>query len=310
MSIRTAVIVCDLKSKSRVPGYRQWPGKWPNGSSLAGKTFFISPVEDSFDADWLIYGAPGIETFSTTVPKSRRILLILEPPEYWRPPVDLLDQFGWIVSPYFIPEFGGAQIPSVTTGLFWWYGVGMEGHRPTRVNLDWEGLVAEEPTPKLPLVSTVTSAKSFLPGHRARLMFTAMLGEALGDRLHVYGHGFREVEDKRDVLVPYQYHLAIENSSHPHYWTEKLADPLLGRCKVFYYGATEVGRYFSSEAVVAIDIDRPQEAVDKILHSIQNEKVDHMEIERAREMVLRVYNFPFFIDKLIDSIEVQVNLGV
>ena len=38
--------------------------------------------------------------------------------------------------------------------------------------------------------------------------------------MHVYGYGFNEIADKRDALVPYKYHLAIENGV-PHYWTEK-----------------------------------------------------------------------------------------
>ena len=54
------------------------------------------------------------------------------------------------------------------------------------------------------------------------------------------------IEDKFDALIGYKYHLALENSVIPDYWTEKLADSLLAWCKPIYYGCPNINDYFSS----------------------------------------------------------------
>lgn len=305
MTLRTAILAYDPQQPFAGHIYRQWPGQWPCGNSLVGKTFFVPAAGQELRADWLICPTPAPEMMNTSVPRHRRIFLVMEPPEYWQPPLDLLNQFGWVVSPYPIPGFTGVQIPGVTSGLVWWYGIRMDGHRPMGGHLNWDAIAAEPAPTKLPLASTITSNKAFLPGHRARLEFTATLKEAMGDRLQLFGHGFNPVQDKRDALLPFQYHVAIENAVHPHFWTEKLADPLLARCKVFYYGATEVAQYFSPDSVVAIDIARPRQAIDLILSHMDQGGVNQAEIDASRERVLCAFNLPSFIDRLIDSIEQQ-----
>ena len=302
MTLRTAILAYDPQQPFAGHIYRQWPGQWPCGNSLVGNTFFIPATGQELRADWLVCPTPAPQNMNTSVPKHRRIFLVMEPPEYWQPPAELLNQFGWVVSPYEIPGYSGVQIPGVTTGLFWWYGVSMDGHRPMGKYLNWDAIAAELVQPKLALASTITSTKSFLPGHRARLEFTSLLKEAMGDRLEVFGHGFNPEEDKRDALLPYQYHLAIENAVHPHFWTEKLADPLLARCKVFYYGATDVAKYFSNDSVVPIDIAKPQQAIDLILNHMDHVDLNLLEIESSRERVLCEFNLPAFIDRLIDNI--------
>jgi len=302
MTLRTAILAYDPQQPFSGHIYRQWPGQWPCGNSLVGRTLFIPAAGQELRADWLVCPTPAPQNMNTSVPKHRRIFLVMEPPEYWQPPIELLNQFGWVVSPYVIPGFSGVQIQGVTTGLVWWYGVCMDGHRPMGKYLNWDAIAAEPAQPKLPLVSTITSTKSFLPGHRARLEFTALLKEALGDRLQLFGHGLNPIEDKRDALLPYQYHVAIENAVHPHFWTEKLADPLLARCKVFYFGATEVAQYFSNDSVVPIDIAQPQQAIDRILNEMDHGKLNLLEIETSRERVLCEFNLPAFIDRLIDTI--------
>ena len=301
--IRTVVLALDTQKPLESYLYRQCPGEWPLGSSLAGRTLFLPPVGQSFEADWLVCPTPPPEQMRTSIPKQRRIFLVMEPPEYWQPSAALLDQFGWVLSPYRLEGFSGAQISSVTSGLFWWYGICMDGHRPTGKWMNLEQLRAEDVPQKMWKVSTITSVKNFLPGHKARLEFTALLKGVLGDRLDLFGFGHNPIQDKRDALLPYQFHVAIENAVHPHYWTEKLADPLLGRCVVFYHGATEIERVFSKGSVVPIDIAQPQKALETVLSHFARPDIDFEAIEKTRLKVLESFNFPFFIDRLISAIE-------
>jgi hypothetical protein len=142
-----------------------------------------------------------------------------------------------------------------------------------------------------------------LPGHKSRLEFTLALKEELGSVFDVFGYPHNPILDKRDALIGYKFHLAIENAVYPHYWTEKLADPILGRCKVFYHGAGEIHNYFPKDAVVSINIHKPQEAIRIITkHLSQAEQINDRAIEVSREYVLSKFNFPFYFDKIIHGI--------
>jgi hypothetical protein len=67
----------------------------------------------------------------------------------------------------------------------------------------------------------------------------------MGPELKIYGRGINPVPDKYEVLRKFRYHLALENCVQDDYWSEKLADPILALNKVFYYGASNVNKYFA-----------------------------------------------------------------
>jgi hypothetical protein len=308
MPLRTISLVTDDRTPLSAYLTRQWPGTWPRGDSIVGNSIFIPPIGGQHRGDWLVCpSSPPPERISTDIPRERRILFVVEPPEFWQPPVELLDSFGYVVSPYPLPQFQGVQIPSVTTGLLWWYGIDLDGHRPTG-NFMTLDAIRREPWPeKTRLMSVITSAKAFLPGHRKRLAFVQQLKEAFGDALDLYGAGINPIADKREALAPYLYHVAIENAVHPHFWTEKLADPMLGRCVTFYHGAPSAAASFPEGVVVPIDIDRPQAAIDTIVAKLRGPLPDRPVIEAARNRLIDFYNFPSFCDHLIDAIEAQEN---
>jgi hypothetical protein len=308
MPLRTISLVTDDRTPMSAYLTRQWPGSWPRGDSIAGSSIFIPAVGGHHRGDWLVCASsPPPERIRTDIPRERRILFVVEPPEFWQPPVELLNAFGYVVSPYRLPAFDGVEIPSVTTGLLWWYGIEMEGHRPSGACMTLND-IRNEPWPdKTRLMSAVTSSKAFLPGHRKRLSFIQLLKEAFGDAVDVYGAGINPIADKRDALIPYAYHVAIENAVHPHFWTEKLGDALLGRCITFYHGAPSATQCFPEGVVVPIDIEQPQAAIDTIVATLRAPAPARQIIEAARNRMIDFYNFPFFCDQLIDAIEAQEN---
>lgn len=145
---------------------------------------------------------------------------------------------------------------------------------------------------KSKLISIITSNKCFTQGHKDRIAFAMKLKEHYSDSLDLYGHGFRDFSDKWDVIAPYQYHICIENSSYPHYWTEKLADSYLGGAFPFYYGCPNLSEYFSQEAFLPIDIHDAEAAIRLIDDAVANDMYSQRRaaILEAKSQVLDEYN--------------------
>jgi len=98
--------------------------------------------------------------------------------------------------------------------------------------------------PRLDAVSAVLSAKYHDPGHKYRVDLARRC-----DQMVVYGHqlGYKNFDStylpprqKENALIPYKYHLAVENHQYDNYVTEKLFDGILCECLVFYHGAPNV----------------------------------------------------------------------
>jgi hypothetical protein len=304
--IRTVAGAADHLNYPSPLALRQMPGQWPQGNALVGRTFFLPPPTDGeYRGDYLLVGTPPPKNIKTNIPKSRRIFLLLEPPEFWKPSPEFLENFGVLVAPYHVDGFKGLQVVAPGPAGNWWYGIEKDGHKDTGRFLSFEEIRDEPLASKENRLSVITSAKNFLPGQKDRLAFIKTLTEVLGDKVEVFGYGFRPIGDKRDALRPFQFHLALENSVHSDYWTEKLSDPLLGRCITFYHGATRIRNYFPEKSVVPIDIYDPQGAIETIRTFLNKKDFSELQadIESARQKILFTYNSPFFIDKLIDKIE-------
>jgi len=291
------------KEKNLVPLFRQFPGKNPLFDHKINSTqFTITDTDGVSRGDWLV--CIDQKQIKTEIPKNKRIYFQVETKDFTMPPQNFLDYFEYVITPFEIPSFKGKQILSATTGLFWWYGISMNGHKPSENKfLTHDEIKNEDFDDKNELISTIVSAKNFLPGHQKRLLFTSKLMEEKDIGLHVYGYGFNEIEDKRDALKPYKYHLAIENGVHPHYWTEKLADPILGKCVVFYHGAKKINEYFSKETVIPIDINDVEKSINVIKETIAKNNINEDILNKNKSVLINKYNFPMFCEKLINDIE-------
>ena len=135
----------------------------------------------------------------------------------------------------------------------------------------------------------MVSRKSLLPGHRRRLRFVRRLKQVLGDRLDVFGDGHRKVGLKADAILPYKYHLALENTVMPSYWTEKVADAYLGFALPFVSGPPDLARWFPEDSFVPIDLDDIDGAIATVVAGIDGDIFrDRLAaIVEARRRVLR-----------------------
>lgn len=131
-------------------------------------------------------------------------------------------------------------------------------------------------TEKIKLISAMCSFVSILPGHIRRNNLVLNIIEKYHGQIDVYGKNYHFIDDKAEAILPYRFHLCIENSSIDDYWTEKLSDSILGYSVPIYIGCTNIRRYFPEDAmyVCAIEdengiyatldyiISNPQEAYD------------------------------------------------
>lgn len=138
-----------------------------------------------------------------------------------------------------------------------------------------------------------TDKKAFI-GHIHRANFVNFL-KATSLPIDYYGgeKAHNKIRTKLEALEQYRYSIAIENSSTPFYFTEKITDCFLAGCMPFYYGAPNIADFFPKESFVWIDITKPKEA-QKIIQSTLKEKLWEKNqdfILESRRRVLEDYNF-------------------
>lgn len=178
------------------------------------------------------------------------IYISAEPPNSRRYASRFLSQFDHIISTH--PKINHASNHLSQPAVDWWFG---RNYKPVRYNYQFEQLEHLPLPNKTHKISFIASNQSNMPGHIKRLKFLAAVKNAFGDQIDYYGYGFNLVQDKADALLPYMFSVCIENSSIPHYWTEKLADPLLGYTIPVYAGCLNIDAYFPADSHLKIDVN-------------------------------------------------------
>jgi hypothetical protein len=185
-----------------------------------------------------------------------------------------LDQYSKVFSPI-------ANTPNTVAshGYLGWY-----------LHNDWSFL-SQIPVPsKTKLISCIASDLKQLKGHRLRIHFINQLRIQM-PQIDFFGRGSRFLPDKLDGLLPYRYSIAIENTSAPDYFTEKINDCFLAYTVPVYYGATNIGKYFPAKSFIQIDIRKPVEAIKKINELLTNDNWTERlpALLEARALVLNKY---------------------
>jgi hypothetical protein len=143
---------------------------------------------------------------------------------------------------------------------------------------------------KTKAISCIASNLKQLEGHRLRLNFIKILQQRFS-QMDFFGKGSNFLEDKMNGLLPYRYSIAIENTSQPDYFTEKINDCFLTYTVPFYYGCRNIGRYFPERSYIQIDIANPELAIRKIESVLTNDDWEKRldAVKEARQLVLNKY---------------------
>ena len=254
---------------------------------------------------WVICHNSGLTIPETTLCDPKHIVYVsMEPSDSWLPQ-QFLDQFSHLVScdrPLRHP------IKTFRNGLTWWVGIQVKHEGVYQISpqfiLDYDMLSAMRCPDKKKFLSIICSNKSFMTGHKKRNTFLEKLrAHPISAHIDFFGGGINPVDDKWDVIAPYKYHLVLENSVVPDYWSEKLADSFLGFAFPIYYGCPNIHDYFSRDALRIIDIENFDETVTALEELLIHDPYQkHLPaINKARQQVLNDYNLFQLIADICDK---------
>jgi len=268
-----------------------WPllRQTPEGDGVWGQCqFFVN--QDVAECDfWIVLD--GLRAPETARCRPENTLLVTcEPPDFKTYAPDFVRQFGTVLTCH--KDIDHPNVILGQQGLPWMVGATLDTDSLTWKNFFTFDQLAASPSKKTKLLSVVASKKSMVPGHTKRDLFLSKLKERLGDRVDIYGMGYRPIDDKWNVIAPYKYHLAIENSVVENYWTEKLADAFIGEAYPIYSGCPNIYEYFSPMALDLIDVEQIDQSIDTIDRLITSERYleRRMEILNAKKKVLSEFN--------------------
>lgn len=258
-----------------------------DGVSLDGRYKFY--VDEEIDSpDFLVVRNRKFvrEPLHYNVAKENTILAISEPESVLHFSHTYAQQFASVLGCQ--PKINHKNVTPAPAILSWTMGLRGKGADAITYNN-----LKNQPFPKkTKLISVITSNKVQVRGHMERILFVQRLKKRYGNKIDVFGRGINDFDDRWDVLAPYKYHIAIENCSEPHYWTEKLSECFLAGAFPIYYGCTNVGDYFPKGAYASIDINDFEAAcavIDKILAEDTYEQALPYLYE-AKELILERYN--------------------
>jgi hypothetical protein len=101
---------------------------------------------------------------------------------------------------------------------------------------------------KTKLISTILSNKNFMSGHQLRHKVFSNIRQ-----IDYYGNYVKYMEYKLEALRDYKYHLCIENSKSPGYFTKKLLDCFATGCVPIYWGDPLIGDVFDTSGMIIVN---------------------------------------------------------
>jgi hypothetical protein len=282
-----------------------WKRQTPKGDGVFGNTRFVFDLEEE-QCDFLVVydGAPnGIED---RIWPGRAVFVAGEPVTVKRYSRRFLAQFGTVLtSDRSTPH---ANRIFTQAGLPWHIGVPTDKVARYHESLDFAALERLSGE-KTKLISVICSNKTMTPAQQMRIPFARALKAHFGDRLAFFGRGFQHIDDKAEALVPYRYHVVLENSDDRDYWSEKIADPFLAETFPFYWGCRNLEDYFPRESFERVDLTDPKAAIATIETAIASDRAARARaaIGEAKRRVLTEHNVFALLDRVLDDLQGSEN---
>jgi hypothetical protein len=252
---------------------------------------------------YVIYGIVSSLKFPN--PSALKIFVTCEPPEVFQYSLRILELYDVVLAGNF-SYLRSAKNTLIRTGLLnWSAGVRYEDKKPI------EGRTVSELS-NLPfdrkqrVLSVVTSEKVMTPLHRRRLEFIEFLSRRMNE-IEVFGRHSRFLPDKADALIPYSHHLALENHMNPHFWTEKVSDPILCNSRVLYVGHKSIKDSFSSSSVLWVSLDNFENAYRLIATDMESDfgSITSSSLIDARNHIIESANVHANILKIVLSLHIH-----
>jgi len=279
-----------IKLSTSFPGQqvvRQTPGR---SATWGQAEFFIDQPVEECDA-WFVYD--GITTRDETLcPPGNLCLLTSEPSTYKRYNTRWLMSFDRVLTSQAVIRHPHAV--RCQTGLPW------------LMNKTYDELRQGALPEKTGHLSVISSAKTTTRGHRQRLAFVRELMRQVP--VEVFGRGFRAIDDKWEGLAPFRFSIAIENSRHRDYWTEKFSDCVLAGTIPLYHGCPNVGDYFSPDAWIPLNIHDVSAAIQRVRQVLEDPAGEYHRrlpaLHEARRLILDEYNLFNVITRMVEKMDI------
>lgn len=263
----------------------------PQGQFRWGEyTFAINDTSVTSCDYWVVYNNV-LQTETIQCPASNTVFMSGEPETVYTYPERFLAQFYQVASCQ--PNMPHEHAILSLTGQTWF------------VEKSFDELIAMPAVTKEKRISVLCSDKQFTPGHKQRYQFVRQLKQHFGDQLEWFGRGVQDFKDKWDVLAPYEFSIAIENSVYPHYLSEKISDCFLAYTVPLYFGAPNVSKYFDPQSYIQIDLYNIQKTIDVIdnVLTTPNSYQDRVAaLGKARDQYLHQYQFFPLIVSILEGL--------
>ena len=210
------VITSDVPHKNMsllCPGHDGILGEWQ---------ILYNPPKGTKCDFWIVFTASRPRDWIQCAPENT-LYLAGEPPSKKVHPENFYAQFHYVYSCN--PKDPHPRVELGAPCLNWHVGLNTDTHE---YRFGSEHLSELKSPQKINKISVVCSNLTTTEGQRKRLKFLEHLKSELGDSIIHFGRGFTPIPDKFEAILPYAYHLVLENSETAHYWTEKLSDAYLG----------------------------------------------------------------------------------
>ncbi len=227
-----------------------------------------------------------------------------EPPLSRVYPQQFINQFDLFITTHQNIKHKNVKLNQLA--INWHFGLSF---KTKKQKYNFDQLVNLPVPPKEKLFSIVTSSKQMMPGHNYRQKIIDNLRRDFGKYIDFYGDGVNNVEFKADALLPYMFHICMENTVVDHYWSEKFADPFLGYTIPIYGGCPNVESYFGDKGYFKFDLKNYSSLKNVLEHILSSpeqlyaDMFSDMKLQRAK--ILNTYNFYNLIDDAINNREIK-----
>jgi hypothetical protein len=290
-----------------------FPGLWqrtfeqtPRSACQWGRTLFVADgPADHYVILNSIFKPPAVPVYAElSLPGPERVWgLHMEPEDYVRLlHYDRAEEHAlasrFYTSSEYLLERGGIYRPSPPYVHF-------------HVGRTWDALTVATPPRKTTMLGIIVSDIDNIDGHKIRRAFLERL-DASGIDCVIWGRGaalrrFRNYRgfamSKWDVHAQCRYSIVMENSISPLYWSEKVADALLGFSLPLYHGCPNLSAYLPEASFLPIDIGRT-DVIDTIRATLKADPYEDRlpAIQQARRRLLDHENLYAFLDRELNNV--------
>ncbi len=252
--------------------------------------FLLNPPSGTPADFWIVAGNARPTDTMFCSPKNT-MFIAAEPLEKKVYPLKYYRQFHWLVDSH--ERSRHPRLTQDALGLCWHIGLTQPQNE---YSFGYDHLASIRMPEKQNRISVVCSNNRFTPGQCLRLDFLAEAKRQLGDRIVHFGRGFEPVADKLDAILPYRFHLALENCQFPNYWSEKIADAYLCWAFPIYVGCPNLEQFLPVSSFRRVDPAKPEESIQTLRNLLESpaSQSEYDLIATGRDAILNHWN-PFAV---------------